>query len=118
MSAHPAPLHRAHPHAGVDFVSLFETFLQPGIGLMQRVGLRAKFAVICGFLLVPLGIATYGLMQYSSATIAFAEAERLGVAYTAPLNQLLHAASLARAGSLDSTTVSRAGTPRTRCTAG
>ena len=89
-------------------MNLLETFLQPGIGLMQRVGLRAKFAVICGFLLVPLGIATYGLMQYSSATIAFAEAERLGVAYTAPLNQLLHAASLARAGSLDSTTVSRA----------
>jgi methyl-accepting chemotaxis protein-1 (serine sensor receptor) len=66
--------------------------------LMQRMRLPAKFAVVCGCLLVPLGISTYGLMQYSSATIAFAEAERLGVAYSAPLNQLLQTASLARTG--------------------
>ncbi|MFL6549040.1 MAG: methyl-accepting chemotaxis protein [Povalibacter sp.] len=88
-------------------MSFAETVLQPGIRLMQRMRLPAKFAVVCGCLLVPLGISTYGLMQYSSATIAFAEAERLGVAYTVPLNQMLHAASLARTGHADATSLAR-----------
>jgi methyl-accepting chemotaxis protein len=74
---------------------------------MQRMRLPAKFAVVCGCLLVPLGISTYGLMQYSDATIAFAEAERLGVAYTAPLNQMLEAAALARVSTVDSITLER-----------
>jgi methyl-accepting chemotaxis protein len=86
-------------------VSFAERFLQPGIRLMQRMRLPAKFAVVCGCLLVPLGISTYGLMQYSAATIAFAEAERLGVAYTAPLNQMLQATALARVGTVDSITL-------------
>ena len=84
-----------------------ERFLQPGIRLMQHMRLPAKFAVVCGCLLIPLGISTYGLMQYSDATIAFAEAERLGVAYTAPLNQMLQATALARVSTVDSITLER-----------
>ncbi len=69
--------------------SVFEAAIRPGIGMMQNLRLPAKFALITLAFLVPLGIAIYGVVGYSSSNIAFAEAEQLGSAWIAPLNDVL-----------------------------
>ncbi len=69
--------------------SVFEAVLRPGLGLMQNMRLPAKFALISLAFAIPLGIATYGVLSYSSDNIAFAGQERLGAAWIAPLNDLL-----------------------------
>ena len=57
---------------------------------MQAVRLPVKFGIVCAALLVPLCVAIYGVLAYAQSNISFARAERLGVAYVAPLNDLLH----------------------------
>ncbi|MBB6095066.1 methyl-accepting chemotaxis protein [Povalibacter uvarum] len=69
--------------------SVFEAAIRPGIGMMQNLRLPAKFALISLAFMVPLGIAIYGVVGYSSSNIAFAEAEQLGSAWIAPLNNVL-----------------------------
>src|SRR4051812_43948656 len=56
---------------------------------MQAVRLPVKFGIVCAALLVPLCVAIYGVLAYAQENIAFARDERLGVAYVAPLNELL-----------------------------
>ena len=56
---------------------------------MQAVRLPVKFGIVCAALLVPLCVAIYGVIAYAQDNIAFARDERLGVAYVAPLNELL-----------------------------
>ena len=53
-----------------------------GLNGFVYLGLVMAFAI-------PLGIATYGVLSYSSDNIAFAGQERLGAAWIAPLNDLL-----------------------------
>jgi len=68
---------------------LVESLLRPGLRIMQAVRLPVKFGIVCAALLVPLCVAIYGVVSYAQSNIAFARAERLGVAYVAPLNELL-----------------------------
>jgi methyl-accepting chemotaxis protein len=71
-------------------VSAFvESLLRPGLRIMQAVRLPVKFGIVCAALLVPLCVAIYGVLAYAQENIAFARDERLGVAYVAPLNELL-----------------------------
>jgi len=69
--------------------SLFETLVRPGILLMQRLRMTAKFAIISAAFLVPLSVAVYGVLSYSASNIEFATAERMGGAYIVPLNDAL-----------------------------
>jgi methyl-accepting chemotaxis protein len=69
---------------------LVESLLRPGLRIMQAVRLPVKFGIVCAALLVPLCVAIYGVLAYAQSNISFARAERLGVAYVAPLNDLLH----------------------------
>ena len=66
-----------------------ESLLRPGLRIMQAVRLPMKFGVVCAALLVPLCVAIYGVLAYAQDNIEFARDERLGVAYVAPLNELL-----------------------------
>ena len=66
-----------------------ESLLRPGLRIMQAVRLPVKFGIVCGALLVPLCVAIYGVLAYAQDNIEFARDERLGVAYVAPLNELL-----------------------------
>jgi methyl-accepting chemotaxis protein len=68
---------------------LLESLLRPGLRIMQAVRLPVKFGIVCAALLVPLCVAIYGVIAYAQDNISFARDERLGVAYIAPLNQLL-----------------------------
>ncbi|HEY6641573.1 methyl-accepting chemotaxis protein [Povalibacter sp.] len=70
---------------------VFEAVFGPGIRLMQNLRLPAKFALISLAFLVPLGIATYGVTSDASRNLAFAADERLGIAWIAPLNDLMEA---------------------------
>jgi methyl-accepting chemotaxis protein len=69
--------------------SPLETVLAPGLRLMQAVRLPVKFAIVAAALLVPLCVAVYGVVDYADDNIEFGRAEMLGVAYVAPLNELL-----------------------------
>ncbi|HKQ15653.1 MAG TPA: methyl-accepting chemotaxis protein [Steroidobacteraceae bacterium] len=69
--------------------SPLETLLSPGLRLMQAVRLPVKFAIVAAALLVPLCVAVYGVVEYSDSNIEFGRDEMLGVAYVAPLNELL-----------------------------
>lgn len=71
------------------WVSLFETLVRPGILVMQRLRMTAKFAIISAAFLVSLAVAVYGVVSYSQGNIEFAAAERMGAAYIAPLNEVL-----------------------------
>lgn len=66
-----------------------ESLLRPGLRIMQAVRLPVKFGIVCAALLVPLCVAIYGVLAYAQDNIAFARDERLGVAYVAPMNELL-----------------------------
>jgi methyl-accepting chemotaxis protein len=70
----------------------FERTLGPGIGLMQRLRLPGKFAWISAAFLLPLCVSLYGLVSYSSDNIDFADDERLGAQWIAPLNAFADAA--------------------------
>src|SRR5437868_5002562 len=71
--------------------AFFEAVIRPGIGVMQNLRLPAKFALISLAFMVPLGIAVYGVFSYANDNIAFAEEERMGGVYVAPMNNLLRA---------------------------
>jgi len=79
----PAPAD--HPAVNV----FAESLLRPGLRIMQAVRLPVKFGIVCAALLVPLCVAIYGVLAYAESNIEFARDERLGVAYVAPLNELL-----------------------------
>jgi methyl-accepting chemotaxis protein len=87
--------------------ALFQAVIQPGTRLMQNLRLPAKFALISVAFLVPLSIAMYGVVDYAGDNIGFAERERSGAAYVAPMNKLMqqllrpHAASASRRGGED-----------------
>jgi methyl-accepting chemotaxis protein len=66
--------------------ALFETLIRPGLRLMQAFRLPTKFALISAAFLVPLGVATYGVISYANDNIEFAEQERFGVTYLSALN--------------------------------
>jgi methyl-accepting chemotaxis protein len=68
---------------------LVESLLRPGLRIMQAVRLPVKFGIVCAALLVPLCVAIYGVLSYAQSNIQFARDERLGVAYVAPLNEVL-----------------------------
>jgi methyl-accepting chemotaxis protein len=68
---------------------LVESLLRPGLRIMQAVRLPVKFGIVCAALLVPLCVAIYGVISYAQGNITFGHDERLGVAYVAPLNELL-----------------------------
>jgi methyl-accepting chemotaxis protein len=68
---------------------LVESLLRPGLRIMQAVRLPVKFGIVCAALLVPLCVAIYGVIAYAQDNVSFARDERLGVAYVAPLNELL-----------------------------
>ena len=72
--------------------------LQPGMRLMQQIRLPLKFMIICACLLIPLGLATLGLLRYSSSSIQFAELERVGLEYVPIMNRMLLATTSARVG--------------------
>ncbi len=69
--------------------SPLESLLAPGLRLMQAVRLPVKFAIVAAALFIPLGVAVYGVVEYSESNIDFGRDERLGVAYVAPLSALL-----------------------------
>jgi methyl-accepting chemotaxis protein len=69
-----------------------ESLLRPGLRIMQAVRLPVKFGIVCAALLVPLCVAIYGVLAYAQSNIDFARDEQLGVAYVAPLNELLQQA--------------------------
>jgi methyl-accepting chemotaxis protein len=69
-----------------------ESLLRPGLRIMQAVRLPVKFGIVCAALLVPLCVAIYGVLAYAQSNIDFARDEQLGVAYIAPLNELLQQA--------------------------
>jgi methyl-accepting chemotaxis protein len=56
---------------------------------MQAVRLPIKFAIVASALLVPLCVAVYGVVDYADGNIEVGRDEMLGVAYVAPLNELL-----------------------------
>jgi methyl-accepting chemotaxis protein len=72
-------------------LSFLERLLRPGTSAMQTIRLPLKFAVISTAFLVPLGVAVYGVFDYANGSIDFAIAERVGVAYAKPLDELLRA---------------------------
>ena len=67
--------------------AIFQSVLAPGLRLMQAVRLPVKFALISAAFLVPLTVATYGVITYANDNIEFAAQERLGVAYLDDLNE-------------------------------
>jgi methyl-accepting chemotaxis protein len=69
--------------------SPLESLLAPGLRLMQAVRLPVKFTIVAAALLVPLCVAVFGIVDYAESNIDFGRDERLGVAYVAPLSQLL-----------------------------
>jgi methyl-accepting chemotaxis protein len=76
---------------------LLDRAIAPGIRLMQSLRLPVKFAIISLGFTVPLGVAVYGVYSYAQSNIAFADSERLGTAYIAPLNRFM--ANVARGNS-------------------
>jgi methyl-accepting chemotaxis protein len=77
--------------------AIFQSFLEPGLRLMQAVRLPAKFALISAAFLVPLSVATYGVITYANDNIEFAAQERLGVAYLDALDEWTQAVARAYA---------------------
>src|SRR3954470_24151042 len=67
---------------------LLERTLGPGVELMQRLRLPGKFAWISAAFLLPLCVSLYGLVSYSADNIDFANDERSGTQWIAPLNAL------------------------------
>jgi methyl-accepting chemotaxis protein len=78
--------------------AFFQSVLEPGLRLMQAVRLPAKFALISAAFLVPLSVATYGVITYAHDNIEFAESEHLGVAYLPDLNEWTRVVAGAYAG--------------------
>jgi methyl-accepting chemotaxis protein len=69
-----------------NMTAISQSILGPGLRLMQAVRLPVKFAMISAAFLVPLSVATYGVIAYANDSIEFAEQERLGVAYLGALD--------------------------------
>ncbi|HEY0681559.1 MAG TPA: methyl-accepting chemotaxis protein [Steroidobacter sp.] len=78
--------------------STLDRLLAPGIRLMQVARLPIKFAIISTAFMVPLCVAVYGVVSYSKSNIEFAQQERLGTAYLAPMNEFMAALAARRAG--------------------
>ncbi|MEC5163903.1 MULTISPECIES: methyl-accepting chemotaxis protein [unclassified Janthinobacterium] len=62
--------------------------LKPAIALMQRLRLLPKFILVCLAFLLPLLLVTALLMAELDKSIAFAQAERRGLAYLGQLHEL------------------------------
>jgi HAMP domain len=77
---------------------LIERAIAPGIRLMQMLRLPVKFAIISTAFMVPLGVAMLGVLGYAASSVEFAEDERLGTAFVAPLNELTLAIARRRDG--------------------
>ncbi|MDC8759991.1 methyl-accepting chemotaxis protein [Janthinobacterium fluminis] len=65
-----------------------KTILKPAIGLMQRLRLLPKFILVSLVFLLPLLLVTALLMAELEKSIAFAQAERRGVAYLTELHEI------------------------------
>jgi methyl-accepting chemotaxis protein len=76
--------------------SPLESLLAPGLRLMQAVRLPVKFTIVSAALLIPLCVAVFGVVDYAEGNIAFGRDERLGVAYVAPLTELLQQVTQSR----------------------
>jgi methyl-accepting chemotaxis protein len=74
--------------------------LGPACWLLGRLRYAQKFVVIAVALLAPLSFATYAYVTTQDAQIAFSAKERQGVAYIAPLGDLLIAVVGARAAAV------------------
>jgi len=74
--------------------------LGPACWLLGRLRYAQKFVVIAVALLAPLSFATYAYVTAQDAQIAFSAKERQGVAYIAPLGDLLIEAVGARAAAV------------------
>jgi methyl-accepting chemotaxis protein len=58
-----------------------KAILKPAIAIIGRLRFGAKFALISALFLVPIAFLSWSLVSELNATIAFAEKERVGVAY-------------------------------------
>jgi methyl-accepting chemotaxis protein len=68
-----------------------KAILKPAIAIIGRLRFGAKFALISALFLVPIAFLSWSLVSELNATIAFAEKERVGVAYNrAVLAMLQH----------------------------
>jgi hypothetical protein len=63
--------------------------LPSGLRLTRTVRVPVKLKILAGLLLVPVCVAIYGAVEFSADDIRVGRDERLGVAYVAPLNELL-----------------------------
>ncbi len=68
---------------------MIQSFLHPGIRLMQRMSLPAKFLLISIAFLVPLGVTLYAVVDYANQGIDFARRELVGTRYLPVLNQAI-----------------------------
>jgi len=67
-----------------------ENLVHPGMRLMRQLRLSLKFAVITAAFMLPLGIALYAVIGYSTDNIDFAANELHGTAYLQAFNPLLN----------------------------
>lgn len=65
--------------------AFFERIIGPGVRLMQILRLPVKFAIISAAFMVPLCIAVYGVLSYTSDSIALAQRQSLDTAHVAQL---------------------------------
>jgi methyl-accepting chemotaxis protein len=70
--------------------------LKPAIALMQRLRLLPKFILVCLAFLLPLLLVTALLMAELDKSVAFAQAERRGLAYRGQLHELTRLAQQRR----------------------
>ena len=64
-------------------------FLRPGVSLLRRLRFFSKMLLLLTILLIPIGTLTYFLHSEIQKVTDFASAERRGVQYLLPLNDLL-----------------------------
>ncbi len=68
----------------------------PGVRLFRRMQFRAKAMIISTAFLVPLLASLFFLWQAAQEGMRFAESEQIGIHYTRPLLDLIHAAQARR----------------------
>src|SRR5262245_34093436 len=71
--------------------SLVELFFAPAITVMNRLRYAWKFIVIGAVLLVPLLFLLYLQFQVTTKDLQFSASEAIGVDYTMPAAEMLHA---------------------------
>lgn len=75
---HPAPEHSSRRDRLRDFFR-YHGIWAPGVRLFRRIGFQAKASILTAVFLVPIGLLSWQYFQDKAATIAFTQAERLGV---------------------------------------